>query len=99
MADLPSAQRAAAKDGEKFLELGKLADGKDFVVELGELQKIQLVQSGSPVVKLFDDADADAAKAELQFACDTGITLFRNALRQAFWGLGSFRSVLTRWDR
>ena len=91
---LPTAQRKGAKDGEKFVDIDK-----DAVIELSALEKIRLVQSSDPQVELFDSGDSEESKVTIEFACDTGSTLFRNALRQAIWGLGSFRSLLSRWDR
>ena len=81
-----------AKDGEKFVEV-------DLDLELSALEKIRLVQSSDPQVELFTSGDSEESTATIEFACDTGSTLFRNALRQAIWGLGSFRSLLSRWDR
>ena len=89
---LPTAQRKGAKDGEKFVEI-------DQDIELSALEKIRLVQSSDPQVELFTSGDSEESTATIEFACDTGSTLFRNALRQAIWGLGSFRSLLSRWDR
>ena len=89
---LPTAQRKGAKDGEKFVEI-------DLDIELSALEKIRLVQSSDPQVELFTSGDSEESTATIEFACDTGSTLFRNALRQAIWGLGSFRSLLSRWDR
>ena len=89
---LPSAARKGAKDGEKFVEI-------DQDIELSALEKIRLVQSSDPQVELFVSGDSEESTVTIEFACDTGSTLFRNALRQAIWGLGSFRSLLSRWDR
>ena len=59
----------------------------------------RILQSSDPQVELFTSGDSEESTATIEFACDTGSTLFRNALRQAIWGLGSFRSLLSRWDR
>ena len=96
LSSLPTAQRKGAKDGELFI---KIEDEKSDVLELSTLEKIRLVQSSDPQVELFIGGDDEDPTVTIEFACDTGSTLFRNALRQAIWGLGSFRSLLSRWDR
>ena len=76
---------------EKFLEL-------DAHLALDELERITTVQATDPRVQLFASSD-DPPAFTLEFACDEGTALFRNALRQAIWGLGSFRSILSKWAK